>query len=85
MFHVKQRFRLPLIYQLHVVEHSFDRYRSGTNVIRGKKASSIGKTGGALQNRMFHVEHGLYQATDALNVDENPKCGIFYVFYREIE
>lgn len=73
-----------MIYQLHTFERSFGRYRSGTNVIRGKKISSIGKSG-ALQNRMFHVEHGLYQATDALNVDENPKCGIFYVFYREIE
>ena len=58
-FHVKQSFRLPMIYRLHTVERSFDRYKSGTNVIRGKKASSIGEPG-ALQNRMFHVEHGLY-------------------------
>lgn len=65
MFHVKQRFRLMMIYQLYAVERSFDRYRSGTNVIRGKKVSSIGKLW-ALQNRMFHVEHGLYQATDDL-------------------
>lgn len=65
MFHVKQRFRLLMIYRLHAVERGFDRYRSGTNVIRGKKVSSIGKSG-ALQNRMFHVEHGLYQAADDL-------------------
>lgn len=65
VFHVKQSFRLPMIYQLHAVERSFDRYKSGTNVIRGKKVSSIGKSG-ALQNRMFHVEHGLCQATDGL-------------------
>lgn len=45
VFHVKQSFRLPMIYQLHAVERSFDRYRSGTNVIRGKKVSSIGKLG----------------------------------------
>lgn len=67
---MKQSFRLPMIYQLHAVElhaveRSFDRYRSGTNVIRDKEVSSIGKLG-ALQNRMFHVEHGLYQATDDL-------------------
>ena len=63
MFHVKQRFRLLMIYRLHAVERSFTDTEVAQNVSRGKKVSSIGKLG-ALQNRMFHVEHGLYQATD---------------------
>ena len=42
---MKQRFGMLMIYQLNAVERSFDRYRSGTNVIWGKKVSSIGKLG----------------------------------------
>lgn len=73
-----------MIYQLHTFERSFDRYRSGTNVIRGKKASSIGKSG-RYKTECFTWNTVSTKQQMTLNVDENPKCGIFYVFYREIE
>lgn len=71
-----------MIYQLHAVERSYDdievaqtssgvrRYRPSVNRGRYKTECFTWNTVSTKQQM-------------TLNVNENPKCGIFYVFYRE--
>lgn len=74
-----------MIYQLHAVERSFDRYRTGTKRHQGQEGIVHRQIGGATKPNVSRGTRSLPSNRWPLNVDENPKCGIFYVIYREIE